>query len=111
MRRAVRAQDPLPEDRDVVLLGNLRLDFAAHEVTVDGEPIELTPIEFALLSLFAREPRRVFERESIIAKVWGHDYYGDSRTVDTHVRNLRKKIDGANIEVTAVRGVGYKLEL
>lgn len=108
LRRTKRESSPKSE---AAMFGNLRIDYAAHEISINDSNVDLTPIEFSLLSLFTQNPKRVFEREHIIEKVWGHDYVGDGRTVDTHVRNLRKKIKDAKIEIVAVRGVGYKLDL
>jgi two-component system OmpR family response regulator len=86
----------------------LWLDEATREVRIDGEPVEgLTPKEFALLRLFARNPRRVFSREELLEQVWGYDYYGDERTVDSHIKRLRRKLPFPEW-IQTVWGVGYK---
>jgi len=88
----------------------LRLDFAYHTVKVDGQLISLTPKEYELLSFFARNPRRVFSREQLLDSVWGYDYAGDTRTVDTHVKMLRESLGVYRKYIVTVWGTGYKFE-
>jgi len=88
-------------------VGNLKVDVTRHEVVVDGKAVYLTPSEFKLLALLAREPERVFSRRELMEHLWDSRHVGDQRAVDTHVANLRRKI-GADRIVT-IRGVGYKL--
>lgn len=85
----------------------------ARTVTVNGALLALTPKEFDLLLTLARAPGRVFRREELLKLVWGYDFYGDSRTVDTHITRLREKLNqaGAPPLITTVWGVGYKLEV
>jgi two-component system, OmpR family, response regulator RegX3 len=95
-------------------LGGLRLDFARHEVTADGEPVQLTPSEFKLLSLLAQRPGEVFSRAEIMRHLWGSDHVGDEHPADVHVSNLRRKIEaspGRPERVVTVRGAGYKLNV
>jgi two-component system, OmpR family, response regulator RegX3 len=95
-------------------LGGLRLDFARHEVTVDGEAVQLTPSEFKLLSLLAQRPGEVFSRAEIMRHLWGSDHVGDEHPADVHVSNLRRKIEaspGRPERVVTVRGAGYKLNV
>ena len=89
-------------------VGALRLDPAARQVTRDGEPIELTAKEFALLAFLAANRGRVFSRETLLARVWGSRYEGGARTVDIHVRRLRAKLGDA-LPLETLRGAGYKL--
>ena len=91
-------------------IGGLCIDLAAHEVTVDGRDAELTHQEFALLKFLAQHRGRVFSREQLLARVWGVDYYGGSRTVDIHVRRLRMKLGSGSKPLETVRGVGYKMK-
>jgi two-component system response regulator RegX3 len=96
----------------VLQLGGLKLDLARHVVEADGEPVQLTPSEFRVLTLLADEPGRVFTRRQIMEHLWQSPYVGDERASDVHVSNLRRKIerDAANPErIVTVRGVGYKL--
>ena len=78
----------------------------AREVLLNGRPLELTAREFDLLHTFLSAPGRVFTRELLLAKIWGYDFYGDERVVDSHIKNLRHKLDRDYIET--VRGVGYR---
>ncbi len=93
-----------------VKIGPMELDLAAHEVSVDGTPIDLTQQEFALLRFLAQNRGRVFSREQLLGRVWGVDYYGGSRTVDIHIRRLRAKLKHAAKPIQTVRGVGYKMK-
>jgi two-component system response regulator RegX3 len=93
-------------------VGDIRMDFARHQVTVAGEPIHLTRSEFRLLSLLAQEPERVFSRREIMEHLWQSPYVGDERACDIHVSNLRRKIeaDPRNpVRLLTVRGIGYTL--
>lgn len=95
-------------DDEHVKLGPLTIDVAAHEARLEGEKVDLTNQEFALLSFLARHPGRVFTRQQLLERVWGVDYYGGSRTVDIHVRRVRMKL-GSLDPIETVRGVGYKV--
>ncbi|MGO0575134.1 MtrAB system response regulator MtrA [Ornithinimicrobium panacihumi] len=92
-------------------VGDVIIDVAGHEVTRDGQPIPLTPLEFDLLVALASKPSQVFDRESLLEQVWGYRHAGDTRLVNVHVQRLRSKIekDPENPQVVVtVRGVGYK---
>src|SRR3712207_2862499 len=89
LREAVERDPTAPP---VVVDGSLRVDVGQHTVSVDGRPVELTPKEFDLLALLARNPGRAFGRDYLVEKVWGYEYGGFDRTVDTHVLRLRKKL-------------------
>lgn len=100
-------------DPEVLVSGNLQLDTTGHRVRLGGEEVELRPREFSLLALFIQRTGRALSRNQILESLWGHDYIGDSRTVDVHVRWLREKIeeDPANpTRIVTVRGVGYRFE-
>jgi len=89
-------------------VGSLVVDRAAHEVTVDGQRVELTAKEFSLLSFLATHRGRVHSRDTLLARVWGSRYEGGARTVDIHVRRLRAKLGDA-LPLETLRGAGYKL--
>ena len=92
-------------------IGRLEIDLDGRTVTVNGEPVPLTPKEFDLLVLLASHPGRVFGRETLLEKVWGYDYLGDSRTVDVHVQRLRRKLEEDPHRpryLLTVRSIGYK---
>jgi DNA-binding response OmpR family regulator len=96
---------------EVTRLDGLTIDAGRHEVTVDGEPVELTSLEFQLLATLAEAPGRVFTRRQLIERVWGWDFYGDERLVDVHIGNLRRALGDAADDprfIGTVRGVGYK---
>lgn len=93
--------------------GPLLLDTEAHSARLGGEELRLKPREFDLLALFMRNPGRAFTRDQILERLWGHDYIGDVRTVDVHVRWLREKIEAepsAPARIITIRGVGYRFE-
>ena len=85
---------------------DLSLDLDAREALLEDHPLDLTAREFELLHTFLAAPGRVFTREMLLAKVWGYDFYGDERVVDSHIKNLRHKLGRGYIET--VRGVGYR---
>ena len=94
---------------DVMNLGPLSLSPSRHEVSLDGEPLSLTVREFDLLSFLMRSPGVVFNRETLLQRVWGWDFDGGSRTVDVHVQTLRQKLGDHADLIETVRGVGYRL--
>ena len=85
---------------------DLMLHLDDREVILEGRPLELTAREFELLHTFLSSPGRVFTREMLLSKLWGYDFYGDERVVDSHIKNLRHKLGRDYIET--VRGVGYR---
>lgn len=112
LRRAASTAPPAPATDPVLRVGPVTVDPVRHEVTCDGRPVTCTPGEFALLSLLAAEPGRVFSRAQIIQHQHGFDRWFTSRTVDVHVMNLRRKIEPAPdrpVRLLTVYGVGYKL--
>jgi two-component system alkaline phosphatase synthesis response regulator PhoP len=107
-----RARAPMAAGgHDVFERGRLRLDFDSYEVAIDGSPVNMSLREFELLKFFVRNPHRVYDRLQLLDLVWGRDVHVEPRTVDVHVRRLRKHIerDDASPElILTVRGVGYK---
>jgi len=109
IRALLRRQGQHPEQA-VLHVGDLTINTETREVSRAGEPIPLTPIEFALLELFMRHPRRVFTRETLLNRVWGYDYAGDANVVDVHISHLREKIhDKPPRLIQTLYGVGYAL--
>ena len=95
--------------RNILKCGDLQMDLANYTVHVAGRPVELTYKEYELLRFLATNRGRVFNRETLLSKVWGYDFYGGARTVDVHVRRLRSKIeDRHNVFIETVRNVGYR---
>jgi two-component system alkaline phosphatase synthesis response regulator PhoP len=94
---------------DVLAFRRVRIDGGARQVTVDEQPVVLTSIEFDLLKALAENRGRVLTREQLLQKVWGYDYFGDTRVVDVHLGHVRQKLGDDSFIVT-VRGVGYRFE-
>ena len=92
----------------VIVSGPLSLDSESYQVEYEDRRIDLTPKEFELLKLLMSNPNKVMTRDMLLNRIWGYDYFGDTRTVDVHIRRLRSKIPADFI--TTVRGVGYKFE-
>ena len=97
-------------DKEVDVFGGLKIEYFSRNVYVDGELISLTPKEFELLSFFAHNEHYVFTREQLLSKVWGYDFYGDERTVDTHIKMLRDSLKSYRSYIVTVWGTGYKFE-
>jgi len=93
------------------IMGGLEIDETAHYVYADTKPIDLTPKEFELLVYMADNAGRALSREQILNAVWNYDYFGDIRTVDAHIKNLRLKMGSLGSYVQTVRGVGYRFEV
>ena len=104
---AFRGQETVTAD-DVLNIDNLEINLATYQVTLDDEPIDLTLMEYSLLSFLATHPNRAYSREVLLHRVWGFEYCGGTRTVDVHIRRIRSKV-GPQIaaHITTVRGVGY----
>lgn len=98
---------------EIVRFKNLEINITNYEVKVQGETIKLTPKEMEILHLLASQPGKVFSREQILSKVWGYDYYGDLRAVDTQIKRIRQKIPPmiSDWNIKTVYGVGYKFEV
>lgn len=101
------------EHKDSVHAGRLTIDKETREAMVDGKPLDLALKEFELLYLLVKNKGFVFSRDQALEQVWGYDYFGETRTVDVHIRNIRKKLEekGMNPDcIKTVRGVGYKFQ-
>lgn len=98
------------ETAEIKKAGKLVLDKTAHEVTIDGKPVELSFKEFELLDYFLDNQGIALSRERILNSVWNYDYFGDARTIDTHVKKLRSKLGDCGDYIKTVWGLGYKFE-
>jgi two-component system phosphate regulon response regulator PhoB len=98
------------EQGDVVNIGNLRLDGASHRVSVNSVEISLGPTEYRLLDFFVRHPDRVYSRSQLLDRIWGGNVYVEERTVDVHIRRLRKALTESGYDklIQTVRGAGYR---
>ena len=99
------------EPETVLSAGGICIDQSAHSVTIDGMPIELSYKEFELLTYFMENRGIALSREKILNHVWNYDYYGDARTIDTHVKKLRSKMGEKGDLIKTIWGMGYKLEV
>ena len=96
---------------DLIEIGGIRIDKAAHQVTIDGQNIDLSYKEFELLTYFVENQGIALSREKILNNVWNYDYFGDARTIDTHVKKLRSKMGEKGDYIRTIWGMGYKFEV
>lgn len=108
VKAILRRTQPAPRTQRLTLR-NLTIDLDTREVTVNAQPVNLRTKEFDLLAVLAQNPRIVFTRDKLLQLAWGYDFAGETRTVDVHIANLRKKLAAAQVEIETVTGVGYKL--
>ena len=106
-----RIDRPVAPDAVPLRFADLTIDAARHEVSLNGLPVNMRTQEFDLLLTLAAQPGRVFTREQLLEKAWGFDYYGQTRTVDVHIAQLRKHLLGSAVKIETVTGVGYKLTI
>ena len=110
LRRSAKDSQSEKGREETLKIGGLRLDFSSYQAWLHDEPIALTPKEYELLKLLVTNPGRAFTRDELLERIWGYEYYGDTRTVDVHIRHLRAKLkDDENISkaIETVRGIGY----
>lgn len=98
------------DKKDVFTFEGLTVDFSARIVTVDGERIEMTPKEYELFFYMVKNKGLALTREKLISEVWGYDFFGDERTLDTHIKLLRKSLGDYSKCIVTLRGVGYRFE-
>ena len=112
VRAVLRRAPNVPRSRPAnqIQIDDLKIDLDRHQVFSDGSVIDLTATEFKILSLFAHSPGRVFTRSILMDAVWGQEYYGIERTMDTHVSRLRRKLGQFGERIETVHGVGYRLK-
>ena len=108
-----RTSEQPRSDSDVVTHNGLSIDLKSYTVLLQGEPVICTPKEIEILHLLASHPGQVFTREQLLSKVWGYDFAGETRTVDTHIKRIRAKLDSAGLgwSIKTIYGVGYKFDL
>ena len=97
-------------EEEIVRLGELEVNFTARKVLVEGRELELSPKEYDLLFYMVRNRGIALTREKLISDVWGYDFFGDDRTLDTHIKLLRKELGPCADRITTLRGVGYRFE-
>ena len=108
LARSNRSEETAP--RDIYEKAGLKVDFTAHTVSIDGKMAELTPKEYDLLVYFIKNKDIALTRDKILSTVWGYDFYGDDRTLDTHIKLLRKSLGDYRDCIVTLRGVGYRFE-
>ncbi len=115
LRRCQEAEQPVAaseKDDNIVEYDRLRVDLNRYELRINDEVVEAPPKEMKLLFFLASHPNRVYTRDQLLNEVWGMDYYGESRTIDVHIKRLREKLEGVSRQwsLKTVRSVGYKFE-
>lgn len=108
---AVLRRSTLASEEKTIECGGIKMDISAHKVLVDGEEIELSFKEFELLNYFLVNKGMALSREKILNNVWNYDYFGDARTIDTHVKKLRSKLGKKGDLIKTIWGMGYKFEV
>jgi two-component system, OmpR family, alkaline phosphatase synthesis response regulator PhoP len=107
LRRSTRAISG--QEREIIRIGNVQIDVARREVRLGEILIDMRTQEFEVLLVFARHPGQVFSRDKLLELAWGYDFFGQTRTVDVHVAQLRRKLSQSAVRIETVTGVGYKL--
>lgn len=107
----LRRTNAVSSGEEILTAGKIQMDKAAHIVTIDGEQVDLSYKEFELLTYFMENKGIALSREVILNNVWNYDYFGDARTIDTHVKKLRSKLGEAGNYIKTIWGMGYKFEV
>lgn len=105
-----RRRGPAQDTPDVLKFDGLEINIPARTVTVDGQKIELTPKEYDLLFYLVKNKNIALSRDKLLQDIWGYDFFGDDRTIDTHIKNLRNNLGPYRDHIVTLRGVGYKFE-
>ncbi|MCH5202025.1 MAG: response regulator transcription factor [Oscillospiraceae bacterium] len=105
-----RSRKTNPQNQDVFVFRDLSVDFTARTVSIEGKRIDMTPKEYELFFYMVKNKGIALTREKLISKVWGYDFYGDDRTLDTHIKILRKSLGEYSKCIVTLRGVGYRFE-
>nr|MBC8228812.1 response regulator transcription factor [bacterium] len=105
-----RAESKETEDEKIIRAEQLMIDLDKHQAFLDERPIDLTATEFSMLAYLARKKGRTYTRQNLMTEVWGQDYYGLDRTVDTHISRLRHKLGDMGDYIQTVHGVGYRFK-
>lgn len=109
LRRVARPTDLIDEDEEILTIGTIELNLPRHTLTVAGKKVQLTLKEYELLEELMSQPGILFSRDRLLDSIWGYSFHGETRTVDVHIRTLRKKLGPAAKHIETVRGVGYKI--
>ena len=112
-RSLASSENNSSDSKEIIKAGDLEIDLTSHVIKLSGEDLEMKPREFDLLVMLASSKGRAFTRDQILERLWGHEYIGDIRTVDVHVRWIREKIEvdpGKPSRIVTIRGVGYRFD-
>jgi len=109
-RGGIREADGKREEKETFTFGGVSVDFTARIVTVDGETVELSPKEYELLFYMIRNRNIALSREKLISDVWGYEFFGGDRTLDTHIKLLRRKLGAYSDRIVTLRGMGYRFD-
>ena len=112
-RSLASSENNSSDSKEIIKAGDLEIDLTSHVIRLNGESLEMKPREFDLLVMLASSKGRAFTRDQILERLWGHEYIGDIRTVDVHVRWIREKIEvdpGKPSRIVTIRGVGYRFD-
>ncbi len=107
--KALLKRNQIATANELVQIGNIKINTSYHQVYINEQVIELTPLEYSLLSYLVDNKNLAMSRTQILDGVWGYDYFGDERTVDTHIKRLRKKLLSEGDYIKTIRGVGYRM--
>lgn len=110
IRAVISRANPVSSKEDIVKYKGLTINFTAREVLIDGEKISMTPKEYDLLFYLVKNMNIALSRDKLLEEVWGYDFYGDDRTVDTHIKMLRNSLGEYRNLIVTLRGMGYKFE-
>ncbi len=110
MKRTKAAAAPAEDAHEVVTIDGLKADLTARTVTIDGKRVDMSPKEYDLFFYMLRNRNIALSREKLITEVWGYDFYGDDRTLDTHIKLLRKSLGDYSRLIVTLRGVGYRFD-
>lgn len=113
IKTVLRRITPTKQSKNCIKYKDLEINLDSHQVCVNGEFINLTPKEIKIFYMLASNPGTILNREHILSEVWGYDYFGDTRVVDTQIKRLRKKLPTENLswEIKSIYGIGYKFEV
>ena len=103
-------QSRVKEESDVIAFDGLKINLPAHTVEVDGQKVEMTPKEYELLFYLVENKNLALSRDTLLQDIWGYDFFGEDRTIETHIKNLRNNLGPYRDHIVTVRGVGYKFE-
>ncbi len=105
-----RMSGPASETKEILESEGIKVNLPARTLEVDGEKVEITLKEFEILSFLMKNKGQAISRERMLSDIWGYDFYGDDRTIDTHIKNLRSRLGKYRDKILTVRGIGYKFE-